>query len=1078
MRIVIDMQGAQAEHRFDAGGRASLALTLEMVRQRGMHDVVLALNGRFPDTIEPIRAIFDDILPQENIRVWYSPGGLAAQYPANRQRRVVAEALREGFLASLDADVVLVTSLFEGYGSDAVTSIGRLTTVPPVAVLVHDLRPLQQGLLMPEPGRAAYFRAKAARLADATLVLASGSTVAAAATALIGRDAVDISVPLAGRADPASWNGMARRAIDALVELVADGVADATAPTSATMLAQVIARVPQALAAEQVPANDLEMRRWAHALSRFPDAGATRQLFVDVSELACRDARTGVQRVTRSILKELLDNPPGGYRVVPVCSTGDAHGYRYAHAFIASLLEKAPAGRDAPIDYQSGDVFLGLDLLPQLVPRHLPYLQSLRRDGVKIYFVVYDLLPVLMPRYFPPGTEDGHRAWLTAICAFDGAVCISRAVAQELATWQKTHGEPRLRPFDIAWFHLGADVDHSMPSRGLPDESAAVLAAITRCPAALAVGTIEPRKQYGQLLAAFELLWSKGIDVNLVMVGKQGWMVDQLALRLDSHPENGKRLFWLKGISDEYLQKVYAACTCLVAPSMGEGFGLPLIEAAQYGLPIVARDLPVFREVAGERAYYFNGAMPQDLADAIESWLVLHAAGTAPSPSGMAWFSWAESARQLLQIVLGQAAGASRTLPPAISLPRRPRVLTLAPYPVRRPRHGGQLRAAALNRVYEAAGFDVHAVGFYQAEAYEAADVGPYDIAFPSDSPFRQYLGVPMAPLSDFLMGPFAVASDQVFRQIASKLPGQVDVIQVEQPWLYALARWLQLESPLCSRALLVNSSHNIEAPMKRAILAPHCEPALIDVAVEEMSAVERELACEAALSIAVTVEDAAALRDYGAARVLHAPNGISPWHATAERCAYWSKRLPQRPWPIFIASAHPPNYTGFLDAIGDSLACIPDGSKLVIAGGVGPHLESELGKSRWRELNLSRLQVLGVLDDADLAAVKSLAHAFLLPIGGGGGSNIKTAEALYSGRPVVCTPTALRGFERFASLPEVTVANTPQEFQDGIRKVLEQFPSASAAGEAMRASLTWDACLAAVPREVAGLLAQNTVHA
>ncbi|MGX4643835.1 glycosyltransferase [Massilia sp. SYSU DXS3249] len=1069
MRIVIDMQGAQAEHRFDPTGRCALSLVRAIVRRRGRHEVVLALNGLFPETIEPLRAAFDGLLAQEHIRVWHTPGPLAARMPANDARRTLAESVREAFLACLGADVVLVTSPFEGYAGNGVTSIGDFVQHPPVAVLVHDLRPLLDAA--PEPGRAAHLRAKSGALRQAAQLLATDPAVARDAAGLLGREALDLSAGRNADTPPAGWDHMAERALAALEALHA-GAAPNSAPASAdALLKQLIERVPQALG---TPANDAELRRWAHALSRFPQAPGTRQMLVDVSELVQRDARTGVQRVTRSILRELLDHPPAGYEVLPVYVTGSSTGYRYARAFTAQFLQSAPAGADAPIDYQPGDVFLGLDLLPQLVPQHRPFLEDMHRDGVKVFFVVYDLLPVLMPEHFPPGTADGHAAWLHAISAFDGAVCISRAVAQELATWQRAHAAPRLLPFEIAWFHLGADVSRSVPSRGLPENAADVLARLARCPTLLAVGTIEPRKQYGQLLAAFELLWSQDNDVNLVMVGKQGWMVDKLAVRLRSHPEAGKRLFWLEGVSDEYLEKVYAASNGLVAASVGEGFGLPLIEAAQHKLPIIARDLPVFREVGGDRAFYFRGTQPQDLAAALSEWLALYAAGAAPSPDGLPWLTWAASARQLMQVVLGLEGRATQLLAPAPAARRRPRMLMLAPYPVRRPRHGGQLRAAAMVRVYEAAGFDVHPVGFYQAEAYEAADIGPDDVAFPGDSPFRNYRGVPMPALSDFLMGPFSVASDTVFRQVAGALPGPVDVIQIEQAWLYPLARWLQLESPLCRDAMLVNSSHNIEAPMKRAILGQQYEPALIEQAVADMAAIEAELARDAALSLAVTREDAETLRSYGAPSVLHAANGISPWQADPERCARWRARLPQQPWPIFIASAHPPNYTGFLDAVGDSLACIPEGSKLVIAGGAGPHLERELGKSRWRELNLSRLQVLGVLDDADLAAVKSLAHAFLLPIGGGGGSNIKTAEALYSGRPVVCTPTAMRGFERFAGLPEVLIAETPAQFQDSIRKVLELTPAAPAAVDAVRASLTWDACLATVPREVAALLAQG----
>ena len=75
--------------------------------------------------------------------------------------------------------------------------------------------------------------------------------------------------------------------------------------------------------------------------------------------------------------------------------------------------------------------------------------------------------------------------------------------------------------------------------------------------------------------------------------------------KLRHHPELGKRLFWLEGISDEYLEKVYATCVCLIAASEDEGFGLPLIEAARHRIPILARDIPVFREVAGDHASYF-----------------------------------------------------------------------------------------------------------------------------------------------------------------------------------------------------------------------------------------------------------------------------------------------------------------------------------------------------------------------------------------------------------------------------------------------------------------------------------------
>jgi hypothetical protein len=162
------------------------------------------------------------------------------------------------------------------------------------------------------------------------------------------------------------------------------------------------------------------------------------------------------------------------------------------------------------------------------------------------------------------------------------------------------------------------------------------------------VGTIEPRKGHAQTLSAFERLWENGYDINLVIVGKKGWLVDELIDRLCYHPELEEHLFWLEGISDEYLEKVYAASVCLIAASEGEGFGLPLIEAARHKLPIIARDIPAFREVAGEYAFYFKGKESTDLVEVIKGWLVLYSKKQHPYSDNMPWLTWKESAKNLV----------------------------------------------------------------------------------------------------------------------------------------------------------------------------------------------------------------------------------------------------------------------------------------------------------------------------------------------------------------------------------------------------------------------------------------------
>ncbi len=142
MRIVIDLQGAQSTGSRNRGiGRYSLSLAQAIVRNRGQHDVIIALSSLFPDTIEPIREAFQSHLPSENIRVWQVKGPLSYIDPTNNWRREAAELVYEAFLASLNPSVVLVSSLFEGLIDDAVTSIGCLSHTTPTAVVLFDLIP-------------------------------------------------------------------------------------------------------------------------------------------------------------------------------------------------------------------------------------------------------------------------------------------------------------------------------------------------------------------------------------------------------------------------------------------------------------------------------------------------------------------------------------------------------------------------------------------------------------------------------------------------------------------------------------------------------------------------------------------------------------------------------------------------------------------------------------------------------------------------------------------------------------------------------------------------------------------------
>ncbi|MBU2787014.1 glycosyltransferase [Acidithiobacillus sp. VAN18-1] len=392
-----------------------------------------------------------------------------------------------------------------------------------------------------------------------------------------------------------------------------------------------------------------------------------RRLFLDVTATCSNDLKTGIERVARAIIMALLGSPPAGYRVEPVylSNAGGAWHYRYARNYTLELLGCPPdALEDETVEPENGDILLGLDISGDKLVRaeQAGLFSSYRNLGVIVYWMVHDLLPIRMPEVFPPGTSENHAQWLRAISSFDGAVCVSKTIADDLAAWRVEAGidKHNKRPYRIAWSHHGADVTNSAPSTGMPDNAKSVLDQLASRPSFLMVGTIEPRKGHLQTIEAFTALWKEGVDVNLVIVGKEGWkdlpdsmrrVIPQTVESLRSHPELNKRLFWLEGISDEYLEKVYAASACLIAASYDEGFGLPLIEAAQHKLPIIARNIPVFREVAGEHALYFDVATPDGLAQSIKIWLALRESGQYPKSDDIPLLTWKESAQQLLAVL-------------------------------------------------------------------------------------------------------------------------------------------------------------------------------------------------------------------------------------------------------------------------------------------------------------------------------------------------------------------------------------------------------------------------------------------
>jgi len=407
------------------------------------------------------------------------------------------------------------------------------------------------------------------------------------------------------------------------------------------------------------------MRELAQCLvASFPRSSKKKQLLVDISELIRGDAKTGIQRVNRSLLLYMLNNPPCEYSVILIYFPDRGTRYMSATRCTKMLLgqQVTEGDCDTPIDYAPGDIYFGLDLNLHDLDLYRKHIKAMHNQGVKVVFFMHDILCITAPNFFTHDHAARFTQWLSLTAESDEVICVSNTTANEYKQWMHNNAPHRLPYVSINWSHNGANIEKSLPSTGIPVTAAAILQKLSCHRSFLMVGTLEPRKGHMQTIEAFERLWERGNDVLLVIVGKCGWQANALIKKLKRHQERDSRLFWLEGISDEYLEKVYAACTCLIAASEGEGFGLPLVEAAQRKLPIIARDIPIFREIAGEHAWYFSGKQPEDLAEAVATWLALYAKGAHPRSDAMPWLSWEQSAKKTLAILLQNTMEQSMTL--------------------------------------------------------------------------------------------------------------------------------------------------------------------------------------------------------------------------------------------------------------------------------------------------------------------------------------------------------------------------------------------------------------------------------
>lgn len=259
---------------------------------------------------------------------------------------------------------------------------------------------------------------------------------------------------------------------------------------------------------------------------------------------------------------------------------------------------------------------------------------------MRITVLVHDTIPLDHPEFSARGVPPKFAAKLAAIGDHaDLVICNSHATAADV----QRHLAPRGHVPRLIRAHLGVDPP-------CPDFDALAQQPAPGRPWFVTVGTIEPRKNHALLLRVWqELSDEMAAPPLLFIVGRRGWRNEDVFRMLDTAPFMERSVFEMNTLSDGALAALVSGARALLFPSLAEGYGLPPLEAAALGVPVLATDLAVYREVLGDFGVYLDGRDPYSWRKKIiELTRDAGAKGSAES-AGLAVPAWADH----FDIVLG-----------------------------------------------------------------------------------------------------------------------------------------------------------------------------------------------------------------------------------------------------------------------------------------------------------------------------------------------------------------------------------------------------------------------------------------
>ncbi|CAN5318797.1 hypothetical protein BH09PSE3_BH09PSE3_28230 [soil metagenome] len=261
------------------------------------------------------------------------------------------------------------------------------------------------------------------------------------------------------------------------------------------------------------------------------------------------------------------------------------------------------------------------------------------RSNVAPIYMVHDLIPITHPEYARPGEAARHQQrMVTVLETAAGIIGNSAATLDSLKNWGSAHHlpSPPTRAIWLGTTRLMAETGHPTAKH----------------PHFVTLGTIEGRKNHLLLLNLWRDWAERGQTTipQLVIVGQRGWAAEQTLSILDRCPSLKSHVVELPNCDDATLANLIGNARALLFPSFVEGYGMPLAEALAAGVPVIASDLPVFREIAGSIPTYCDPIDSKSWGDAIMAYTPENSATRASQCAAISGYrapTWADHFQKL-----------------------------------------------------------------------------------------------------------------------------------------------------------------------------------------------------------------------------------------------------------------------------------------------------------------------------------------------------------------------------------------------------------------------------------------------